>query len=314
MQRPGKSKEEYRRMLRDGAIIAAGLGLACLATYICLRRLHRGAVMVCLWLVLTAVSLAVMFWLLPKLDRESDRESADELARTRRRVQEIQLQKRKEQLNALQSQINPHFLYNTLDTIRGMALEVEAVDVAQMVATLSAMFKYSMDYDDAIVTVGEELNHLRSYLQIQSIRFPNRFTFRTVYDCDYAHIRQVRIPKLVLQPIVENIFTHGFKAMTSGGQILVRCVADDQNFRITISDNGAGIRDDEVAAINRTFQQNIAEERADAAFENYGIALKNIDARVKMYFGEEYGLHIASTPDYGTDVTLLLPAVNGVMV
>jgi len=100
-----------------------------------------------------------------------------ELERTNQHMREIQLQKRKEQLNALQNQINPHFLYNTLDTIRGLAIEKEALDIANIVATLSSMFKYSMDYADSLVPVGDEIEHLRSFLKIQAIRFPKKFTF-----------------------------------------------------------------------------------------------------------------------------------------
>lgn len=284
---------------------------ACLAAFIAARMWPQQLVWVFmgLWAALSGIMVAAAsyFWMRNKAQRKY----TDELTETRQRIQEIQLQKRQEQLNALQSQINPHFLYNTLDTIRGLSLELGAVDVSEMVATLSTMFKYSMDYDDTIVTVNDELEHLRSYLRIQSIRFPNRFEFRTVYDCEPNDLQQIRIPKLVLQPVVENMFAHGFKGIARGGQIIVRFIAADTDFKIILSDNGVGIKDNEVAAMNRMFRENSGTENREAVYQNFGIALKNIDSRVKMYFGERFGLRIASTPGYGTDVTLLLPMSRG---
>lgn len=288
----------------------ASLG-ACLAAFAAARAWpqYLAWVFVGLWLVLSGTLVAAASYL--RTRSEAQRKYTDELAETRQRIQEIQLQKRQEQLNALQSQINPHFLYNTLDTIRGLSLEVGAVDVSEMVATLSTMFKYSMDYDDTIVTVNDELENLRSYLKIQPIRFPNRFEFRTVYDCELKYLQQVRIPKLVLQPVVENMFAHGFKGIAQGGKITVRFIASDTDFTIILSDNGVGIKDNEVAAMNRMFRENGILENREAVYQNFGIALKNIDSRVKMYFGERFGLRITSTPGYGTDVTLLLPMNRG---
>lgn len=298
------------RFWRDAVLGAALSGALCLGAYLFLKKssVSPGIAMAVLWVLLAMAFITVLALLFPGWYRKDETKDSLELDRIKQHIQTIQLQKKKEQLNALQSQINPHFLYNTLDTIRGLALEVDAVDVADMVATLSAMFKYSMDYDNTVVTVSDELNQLNSYLRIQAIRFPNRFTFRAIYDCKPHDIRQTQIPKLVLQPIVENIFAHGFKGIANGGVITIRCIATDSGFKIIISDNGVGIMDKEVTAMNRMFRENAREGGRESAYENYGIALRNIDARVKMYLGEQYGLHIVSTPGYGTDVTLELPA------
>lgn len=307
-QKTDRHLREEMRMVLWGVLISLG---ACLAAFAAAKAFprHLAWVFAGLWLVLAGNLLAAAFHL--RARGEAKRKYSDELMETRQRIQEIQLQKRQEQLNALQSQINPHFLYNTLDTIRGLSLEIGAVAVAEMVATLSTMFKYSMDYDDTIVTVNDELEHLRSYLKIQSIRFPDRFEFRTVYDCEIKHLQQVRIPKLVLQPVVENMFTHGFKGIARGGKITVRFIATDRDFKIILSDNGVGIQDNVVETMNRMFRENGSVDSRESVYQNFGIALKNIDSRVKMYFGERFGLRIASTPGYGTDVTLLLPMNRG---
>jgi len=229
-----------------------------------------------------------------------------ELFESRRYTQEIQLQKRQEQLNALQSQINPHFLYNVLDTIRGMAIEEGNIHVADIIATLSAMFKYSMDYASSLVTISNEIAHLEWYLKIQDMRFPERFHFEQVQECDFKDLQAITLPKLTLQPIVENAINHGFRNKSEGAIIRIRYIRTQVNFQIIVSDNGQGMEDDRVLALNQSF--HLSGEAADNLWKSTsGIALANIDSRVKIYCGESYGLHIASTEGIGTDVTLLLP-------
>jgi two-component system sensor histidine kinase YesM len=234
-------------------------------------------------------------------------ELIDELNQTKTHMQQIQLQKRQEQLNALQSQINPHFLYNTLDTIRGLAIEKESMDIANIVAALASMFKYSVDYASTNVTLNDELSHLGKYIKIQSMRFPGKFHVEQIYDCEQDALFQVNIPKLTLQPIVENAISHGLKNKTSGGIITIRFIASDMHFKVIVSDNGSGIPEDTVLALNNSFRKNNPEyEMQDPS--RFGIALSNIDLRIKIYCGEGYGLFVASTPGIGTDVTVTLPA------
>ncbi len=248
------------------------------------------------------VLAAVLLWVMCVHWHSKTRSTQTALGSAWRQIQEVQSQKRQEQLNALQSQINPHFLYNTLDTIRGLALEHGVYDVADIVATLSSMFKYSMDYANCMVAVSDELEHLNSYLKIQSLRFPNKFTYEKQIDCDYNILRQVQMPKLMLQPIVENAFSHGLKKVTSGGKIELQLTASNFDFQICIRDNGVGMDDTQVLELNRRF---LTAETSGLG--GSGIALYNINSRIKLYCGEKYGLHIASTPGYGTEVTLSLP-------
>lgn len=287
-------------------LVVLGIDAACMAA-LCLKAAHlpqpRAAALAGVGCF--AVAAASILWLFARRTRQ-DTSARSELDRTRRHMQEIQLQKRKEQLNALQNQINPHFLYNTLDTIRGLAIEREAMDVADIVATLSSMFKYSMDYAAYMVPLSDELEHLNSYLKIQALRFPKKFTFRQCMDCDPWDLHQIRTPKLVLQPIVENVFTHAFRRISQGGQICLRLQATDVDFRIIVSDNGAGMEDERVLALNRMFRTGVMESDAQGGAQG-SVALYNINSRIRMYCGDAYGLHIASTADYGSEVTLTLP-------
>lgn len=294
-----------RRLFWGAAGIALLLAVVGMGEYL---LLCRGARFLPVLLGGGLLCLAGAVGLLAVLLRWQNRDESQarlELDQARAHMQEIQLQKRQEQLNALQNQINPHFLYNTLDTIRGLAIEQGAMDVADIVATLSFMFKYSMDYATFMVPVSEELEHLNSYLKIQSLRFPDKFTFVQQMDCEFRDIHQVQTPKLVLQPLVENIFSHAFQKLQTGGRITLRMVDTDVNFQIIVSDNGTGIEDDRVLALNRMFAGG--ERAQTTAGANTGIALYNINSRIRMYCGEEYGLHIASTVGYGTEVTVSLP-------
>jgi two-component system sensor histidine kinase YesM len=217
------------------------------------------------------------------------------------------MQNRQEQLYALQNQINPHFLFNTLDTIRGLALEKGEPDIANTVAAMASMFKYSMDYVSIRVTVNEELSHLKQYIQLQQLRFPGKFTIEHIFECDFDVLFKIAIPKLTIQTIVENALKHGLGNIQSGGRIRLRFVLSDSEFRIIISDNGSGIFDDMVAAQNRSFH-TVQPEVMMKDTAHFGIALSNINLRIKYYFGEDYGLHLASTADLGTEVTVTLPA------
>jgi len=228
----------------------------------------------------------------------------DELEEYRSHIQNVQLQKMQEQLNALQSQINPHFLYNTLDTIRGFALEKNAAEIADLVAALSSMFKYSMDYASPLVTVNDEISYLSRYLKIQSMRFPGKLTFEQIYECNSEVLCSVMIPKLSLQPIVENAISHGFSEISSGGRIVIRYIETDTALKIIISDNGKGMSEDLVLNLNRMFYKRHTQVKTT---RHGGIALPNIDLRIKLYCGDQYGLFIASTPGLGTDVTMTVP-------
>lgn len=288
------------------SLVFAALATVPIGIYMALTKDHPRSI----WLGITLIFFTVLAIIQCSLHvYETQKSEADdkELILTRQKIQEVQFQKRQEQLNALQNQINPHFLYNTLDTIRGMAYEAEAVNVADIVSRLSSMFKYSMDYSDALVRVQDEIENLDSFLMIQDLRFAGFFTLEKVFDCDPDDLATVMIPKLTLQPIAENVFKHAFRNKAGGGLISVRFSRTNECFQIIVSDNGAGIPDETLMKINRLFHEDNETPGLGADSMHSGIALKNIDARIKINFGSAYGLRVNSTVGIGTSVVITLP-------
>lgn len=227
-----------------------------------------------------------------------------ELDATKRYMQEIELQKRQEELRALQSQINPHFLYNSLDVIRGMALEHDELEVSDAVGTLSSMFKYTMDFQKMMVSVTSEILQAERYLTMQNFRFSNRFRLNIVYDCEPEVLNRVMIPKFTLQPLVENAVMHGLKDRPSEGVIELRFIQVEHAFIILVCDNGKGIEEAYMARMNRVF---CGRSKDTEIQQEEGIALPNVDGRIKFYYGPEYGLHLRSTVGIGTEVEVRIP-------
>ena len=197
----------------------------------------------------TVFSLLVVF-LLKKLG-DYKKQMQTELNETRGYILEAQLQKRQEQLRALQSQINPHFLYNSLDAIRGMAIENEDMKVSKAVGTLSSMFKYTMDFQNSLVSVSCEVAQVERYLNMQNFRFADRFQLEKFYNCDLGDLNKVMLPKFTLQPLVENAVVHGLRDMRMGGKIELRFAKTQKDFTIIVSDNGKGIEEDTIVLMNR---------------------------------------------------------------
>lgn len=215
------------------------------------------------------------------------------------------------ELMALQSQINPHFLYNTLDTIRGQALIDKNLQVASMIETLSAFFRYSISGKENMVMLRDEINHTINYISIQKYRFGQRFEFDVVMDEEDEGCMNYYVPRLILQPIVENAIFHGLEDMDADGTITldVTCVKDE--LVITVSDNGKGMN---LAELDKLNQRIHSEDRAvvlskDKKMDHTGIALPNINRRIKLLYGEEYGLNVYSSLEHGTDVEIVLPMV-----
>ena len=209
----------------------------------------------------------------------------------------------------MQSQINPHFLYNTLDTIRGMAYEEDCEDVAEIVGLLSSMFRYNMDFSSSLFSLKDEIEQVERYMKIQEKRFPGRYEFRQIYECREEDLQFIKIPKFTLQPIVENALSHGLKKKKDGGVLTIKYINTGCYFKIIISDNGIGMNEEVVNDLNRSFISS--DNEAGSKVSSYsGIALPNVASRLRMYFGNEYGLHVNSTLDIGTDVIVTLPIEN----
>jgi two-component system sensor histidine kinase YesM len=196
-------------------------------------------------------------------------------------------------LKMLTSQINPHFLYNTLDSIRWKAVQNRDLEVAEQIEALSDLFRHNLSKGNDLVTVEQEIKHLETYLYIMNFRFRNRIQCTFFAD---AEVKGVRMPKLVLQPIVENAILHGIEKRIEPGKIDVCIRAEEGRLKITVSDDGIGT---DSAAINRMLKD---KEDSRTVF-----ALQNINRRIKLYYGETYGLEFDSIPGRGTVVTVIMP-------
>ena len=208
-------------------------------------------------------------------------------------------EKRKSELDALQSQINPHFLYNTLDSVVWM-VEVERYQEAiDMVKALAGLFRISLSKGNHIITIRDEIRHATNYMNIQQVRFKNKFS--TSFDIDPA-IEDCATVKLIVQPLLENAIYYGVEHMDEGeGVISVRGYEKDGDIYIEVSDNGMGIPEDTV--------ETLLVDKAKPRGKGSGIGLWNVNQRISLYFKGDYGLSIESELDEGTTVTIHLPKI-----
>lgn len=207
------------------------------------------------------------------------------------------------QLKALQAQINPHFLANTFQLIGGMALNVDAEDIYDATIKMSNMVRYSMKINEDSTTLKEELQHIENYLSIQKLRFGDQLDFQIDIP---SHLRSVPVPKLTLQPIIENAFKHGFKRKEGLWTIKINCEMDNK-IAIQITDNGSGMDDETRKLINQQFIER--DNHLIISDDDYyaGIGLVNIDSRIKLLYGKEYGIQLSKSKQGGVVVTIYLP-------
>jgi two-component system, sensor histidine kinase YesM len=217
------------------------------------------------------------------------------------------LLKKQAELNALQSQINPHFLYNTLESIRSQAI-IEGVDgIAKMTKALSSMFRYSISQKDSIVTFAQELKNTENYLTIQQYRFFNKFIIIKELDENDCSVMDCKIPNLTIQPIVENAIFHGLEKKSGTGTIKISAYPTQNRIVINIEDDGLGMPEHKVKEHNGLFNFDREQIITSEVMEKNNIGLVNVNERIKLNFGSEYGLHIYSTLELGTNVEITLP-------
>lgn len=213
------------------------------------------------------------------------------------------------ELTALQSQINPHFLYNTLEAIRGQALMDGHEEIARMTEALGAFFRYSISRKGTMVTLRDELANINNYMLIQTYRFDNRFSLEVVIDEADEEAYECMVPRLIIQPVVENAIFHGLEDMEENGKVTIEILLTQENLILMISDNGKGIPEEALRALNERIhssERRLVEPQSDT--HHTGIALPNIHRRIQLLYGEKYGVSIYSTEGLGTDVEILLPA------
>ena len=209
-------------------------------------------------------------------------------------------QKRRSELEVLQSQINPHFLYNTLDSVIWMTEAGRYPEAVQMVTSLARLFRISLSRGKSIIPLSDELDHARHYMNIQQIRYKNKFTTRIT-----AHpgTEELYTLKLVIQPILENAIYHGMASSEDDGQITVDAYRDGADLLIEVSDNGLGMRPEVAESL-------LDESRPSTKTSGSGIGVRNVHRRIQLTFGPAYGLQICSEPDEGTTVRIRLPALD----
>lgn len=216
-------------------------------------------------------------------------------------------------LSALQSQINPHFLYNTLECIRSEALLYDCDSIARMAKALASFFRYSISKKENIVTLREEFNNIENYFLIQSYRFDDKFSFEILAAPEDREAYSCLIPKLSLQPIVENAIFHGLETKPDKGKVTIRVEMTEKNVIIIVSDDGVGIEREELERMRDSLKNSRKEtdqEGKSPGERGNGIALTNVSQRIKLIFGEDYGLNLYSTKGIGTDVEIILPIMT----
>lgn len=205
----------------------------------------------------------------------------------------------------MQSQINPHFLYNTLESIRGKALNQGAKEIADMTEAMATFFRYSISQRENIVTLEEELENTRNYYKIQQFRFNNRFRLEINTDTELA-LNEFKLPKLTLQPVIENAIYHGLEGKMGQGVVSIRAVETQHHILIVVSDDGLGMSEETLAQLQERLASGKSQQ--DGKQRGGGIALPNVNRRIQITFGLRYGLQVSSTLGMGTDVEIRLPA------
>ncbi len=217
----------------------------------------------------------------------------------------LKLSTRQAEFLALQNQINPHFLYNTLDSIRGDALAFGIQGIADTTEALSSFFRYTITDTQNLVTLQSELDNVSNYFSIQQYRFGEKLSMHVDIPDDGYNLLQAECPKLLLQPIVENAIFHGLEEKSEAGMIKILIEKADDDLLISVCDNGVGMAEEQLIEINRSLNRISASSHGED--KNAGIALKNICRRIKLLFGEQYGIHISSIIGIGTKVDITLP-------
>lgn len=215
----------------------------------------------------------------------------------------VKMEKRNAQFKALQAQINPHFMNNSLQLIGGIAISKNVPEIYTLIKAISNMLLYSIKVKEDLVTIEQEILHLKDYLLIQQMRFTDRIDIELNIE---EALNDYLLPKLSLQPIVENSFKHGLEKKAGTWKLSIQAIKSEKDIMIIVEDNGLGIEKNKLCEIEQLLQNNI-----NNVLEIDGsMGLKNVDARLKLYFGNDYGIKLCSEKDKGTRITMLFKALK----
>lgn len=222
----------------------------------------------------------------------------------RREVMELALQSSR--VIAMRDQINPHFLYNTLDAIRSDMIISGNMRTADTVEALSRYFTYVASNDDQITTICEELENVRDYFQIQKYRFEDRLELEIENEIGEEGIRELTMPRLVLQPLVENAISHGLELTGKTGIITLILRRTEDELDLHVTDNGVGMNAEELNRLNERLR-NPEKAQESSRKKKGGIAMNNVNSRIRLIYGEQYGLRAFSMEGIGTDISVSIP-------
>ncbi len=212
-------------------------------------------------------------------------------------VKNATFKQKEAEIRALEAQINPHFLYNTLDAINWMAIDKEEHEISSMLKTLAQILRYSVNKSNSIVSLREEIEWVKQYLYLQQIRF--NYSFECFMELNEV-VLGCHVHKLLFQPFVENAIIHGFEGLKKGGILKLKVEETGNSIQIYIEDNGKGMNEEVVEALNSS-EDNLVETKGS------GIGIRNVFNRIKIYYGEKGGWKVTSTPGKGTVVNLQIP-------
>ncbi|MEN8077803.1 sensor histidine kinase [Clostridioides difficile] len=216
----------------------------------------------------------------------------------------LRIKEREAQLKALQAQISPHFLYNALDTINWSLIENGDFETSETLCALSSILRYSIDGTGSMVKIKDELDQLKNYLFVQKSRFEDRF--RYTIECS-EELYNIKIPKLLVQPIVENAVSHGIEKRTSEGVINIEIMKKDNMIAISVKDNGYGISEKKLLELKK---QILDRDKFKDEDDRYHLGLANVNQRIQIIYGKDYGIEIYSENEDGVEVIIKLP-ING---
>lgn len=226
-----------------------------------------------------------------------------EVSHEKNRIEERQ--RKKAELYALQSQIDPHFLYNALDSIRGYALLHDMDEISDITEALSRVFRNMISDKQEQLPLRQEMDNINNYMRIQQFRFNDKFEYS--FEVEEELLDKYMVPRMVLQPLVENAIMHGLERKIGGGWIRITAYATQRRFILVVADNGAGISEERLEFLRRALKLNPAEYGVADEPQHMGIALININRRIKLHFGKQYGITLNSTPDIRTTTEVVLP-------
>lgn len=203
---------------------------------------------------------------------------------------------------ALQNQINPHFLYNALEAIRTDALLADCPDIAETTEALATFFRYTISNVQEGVTFSDELDNAENYFTVQRCRFGDKISMEL--ELENEKLLEARMPKLILQPLVENAVGHGLEGKLGHGTVRIVVENSDRTLFLRVRDDGVGMPDEQVERLNAQFA---GDTGTAVAGQRGGIALRNVNSRIRLMFGEDYGLRIFSALGVGTECCVTLP-------